>query len=274
MKFSERNWYKKIKEIIQKEDIDDDLQNDLWNIFIKYFKKRKANRRIVIHYIYQWDKIWTTFFKNRIDESPKGYEAFKSYIKTWLTWAEWYEIYDFYEFITNNYSYSEGSKTKLLEEINQALKINLSAYRLIDWNIVEINSEEEIKSIEESLEINDIYNPVKTHIRRSLELLSDKKSPDYRNSIKESISAVESLACIITWNKNATLWQALKEIKKNHRLHWSLEEAFQKLYWYTSDEEWIRHKLLEKNELEYEDAMFMLVTCSSFTNLLITKLNK
>jgi len=229
---------------------------------------------MLIYYIYQWDEIWMNFFKNKIDEFPKRYDDFKYYIKTWFNSAEWYQIYDFYEFLVSKYQWWESAKIELLKEINQALESNLSAYRMIDNLFIEINSQEEINSIEQSLQIHTTYNPVKTHIRTALELLSDKKSPDYRNSIKESISAVESLACIITWDKKATLWQALKKIEESYNLHWALKNAFEKLYWYTSDGDWIRHKLLEEDTLDYEDAMFMLVTCSAFTNLLIWKLNK
>ena len=42
--------------------------------------------------------------------------------------------------------------------------------------------------------------------------MTDRKTPNYRNSIKESISAVEALCKIITENEKATLGKALKII--------------------------------------------------------------
>lgn len=64
--------------------------------------------------------------------------------------------------------------------------------------------------LEEAL--NDDDCPVvKTHLRRALELLSDRENPDYRNSIKEPISAVESLSKVIAEKSNASLSKALEE---------------------------------------------------------------
>lgn len=119
--------------------------------------------------------------------------------------------------------------------------------------------------------INSKYETVTIHLRRSLELLSDRNNPDYRNSIKESISAIEAISCIIMNNPKATLGQALKEMEINFKLHPALKSTFSSLYGYTSDADGIRHSLLEESTLKQEDARFMLVTCSAFVNYLIVK---
>ncbi len=72
---------------------------------------------------------------------------------------------------------------------NLILEKGLSAYRFIDGKITEITSKEEISEIEEA--INSPIAVVQTHLKKGLDLFSDKQSPDYLNSIKESISAVE-----------------------------------------------------------------------------------
>jgi hypothetical protein len=118
--------------------------------------------------------------------------------------------------------------------------------------------------------------PVATHLKRALELLSDRKSPDYRNSTKESISAVEAICGLITGNPKAELGQALKEIERGNKvkLHGALSGAFSKLYGYTSDAGGIRHALLDEPNLYFEDAKFMLVSCSAFINYLVAKSSK
>ncbi|MGB9168006.1 MAG: hypothetical protein WCB31_03670 [Nitrososphaeraceae archaeon] len=45
--------------------------------------------------------------------------------------------------------------------------------------------------------------------------MSDREKPDYRNSIKESISEVESLCVRITRNKKDVSGQALNYVKEN-----------------------------------------------------------
>jgi len=70
------------------------------------------------------------------------------------------------------------------------------------------------------------------------------------------------------------LSQAIKVITTNIELHSDLQEAFYKLYGYTSDAEGIRHSLMDKPDLDSEDAKFMLVTCSAFANYLKVKAAK
>ena len=53
-----------------------------------------------------------------------------------------------------------------------------------------------------------------------------------------------------------------------------LKRAFSSLYGYTSSAEGIRHALLEETTLGFEDAKFMLVSCSAFINYLISKSSK
>jgi len=155
---------------------------------------------------------------------------------------------------------------------NGVLEEELSGYRFVGGQIAQITSEEEISEIEEALQTP--LKSVRTHIEKSLELLSDKKSPDYRNSIKESISAVEAICRLITKNDKATLGQALKEVETKIALHGALKKGFSSLYGYTSSADGIRHALLEEAKLNFEDAKFMLVSCSAFVNYLIAKTSR
>lgn len=74
-----------------------------------------------------------------------------------------------------------------------------------------------------------------------MQLLTNKKNPDYRNSIKESISAIEALCKIKTNDDKATLRKALNLIEQKYGLHPALKGAFEKLYGYSSDADGIRH---------------------------------
>ena len=69
--------------------------------------------------------------------------------------------------------------------------------------------------------------------------------------------------------------QVLKKLKENNvKLHPALEKAYEAMYGYTSDKDGIRHSLSEESALGFEDAKFMLVSCSAFINLLIEKTAK
>ena len=144
----------------------------------------------------------------------------------------------------------------------------VSAYRFVNGLISRITDETEIAEIDRALE--GPRDPVRTHLRRALELLSDRESPDYRNSIKESISAVESLVATVVGEKG-TLGQLLKKLEDDISLHPALKAAFSSLYGYTSDEDGIRHAILESDKVFFEDAKFFLVTCSAFANFVEVK---
>jgi GTPase SAR1 family protein len=264
MRFSERMGYKTIKNTIQKESMDDDLRNSLWNEFIKSYPYKLRGF---------YKKIWSDFFKKPQDIGIMYDEHIKNHILT----ANWFEVYDLIEFIPNNCIYSDVDPEVnfwFIENCNSIFERELSAYRFVDGNIMEITSEEEINSIDQAIENSPSI--VETHLKKAVSLLSDRKNPDFSNSIKESISAVESICKLIVDDEKTTLGRALEKIERESKieLHHSLKESFKKLYSYTSDADGIRHALKEDSNLSYEDAKFMLVSCSAFTNYLIVKASK
>jgi len=275
--FSQRIGKTPIKSVIQTDTIDEDLKNALWNGLTIFYWDDKVKIDWIEHnqndVIVLLTRIWIHFFKNRLDEMPKSFDRLQSVIKKFFYGCEWYQIYDFIEFIPLNYTpdYYSQTNESFIEYCNNVFERELSAYRFVNGTLTQISSKEEVESIEEALSITDTLKPVKTHLNRSLELFSDRKTPDYRNSIKESISAVESYCSILTGKPKATLGQALKQIEKDNNIHPALKSSFSSLYGYTSDADGIRHALLDDDNLNQEDAKFMLVACSAFINYLRQK---
>ena len=147
-----------------------------------------------------------------------------------------------------------------------------SGYRFVDGKIIEISSSEEISEIETAIKSTP-YHGVKQHLKTAITLLSNKQNPDYRNSIKESISAVEALCKKVTGDEKATLSKAINILKKKVSIHPDLKAAFFSLYKYTSDDNGIRHALMEESSLTGADARFMLISCSAFINYVIARIN-
>lgn len=161
------------------------------------------------------------------------------------------------------------------KNFNAILEQEKSGYRLIDGVISPIVGEIEIACIEEAS--NTQFSSVNTHLQKALQFYSDREKPDYENSIKESISAVESMCCIITGmsGAQATLGNALKRLEDNGLiLHRALKSAFEKMYGYASDTDGIRHGGIDFRNAPSEDAKYMLISCSAFINYLIEKYSK
>ena len=153
---------------------------------------------------------------------------------------EWYVVFDFIE---RYLRMCDGDKLHLMtNEFNKILEDEVSAYRIVDKIVVPITNNAEIETINTAM--NTKYDAINTHIKKALELYADRRKPDYENSIKESISSVESICCLITGQSgaNATLGKTIKKLKENQvHIHPALENAFSSLYGYTSDENGIRH---------------------------------
>ena len=268
-RFSERFGFKAPKEEFQVDSMDDDLRNSLWNeVTLNFYEPDKE------FFLRLARVLWAKFFKYRLDELSVRllYQTYNR-IKSEFFKLDWDEVYDFIEFIANiNYPRARNKIESFVVNCNDILKEELSVYRFIDKILTKITSEEEIAEIEEALSIEEPYSIVTFHLNDSLKFLSDRKSPNYRNSVKESISAVESMVQLITGEKKSTLGQALKKIEPE--LHPALKGAFEKLYGYTSNAEGIRHALIEEPNLDFEEAKFMLVSCSAFINYLKEKMNK
>ncbi len=275
MRFSERIGIIKPKNVIERNDISNDLRNTLWTILIEFiidneeYQSKFGTKYSELENYFR--NIWIGFFKLPIDELPWRYGNLEKYsavdyLKKWFFNTEWYQVLDFVEF-------SSTYHKDFTEICNGFLKKELSGYRFVNGFIVEIVSEEEIKEIEHAIAASDKYQSVKDHLKTSLLLLSNKNNPDYRNSIKESISAVEALVKIITNSPGDTLGEALKIIETRYSIPKSLRSAFSALYGYTSSSGGIRHSFLENDiEIDIEEARFMLITCSAFINYLIHKL--
>ena len=159
-------------------------------------------------------------------------------------------------------------------EINELFQREYVGYRFIDGEITPISDDIEVAEIEKSLDIE--FQGCKSHIKKALSFLSDRENPDYKNSIKESISAVESICQIITQNSKATLGEALKKLEDHGvKIHEAMRKSFSSLYGYTSDEGGIRHcEGMFRSDVSFEEAKYMLVSCCAFVNYLIAEYGK
>lgn len=181
-----------------------------------------------------------------------------------------------YDFIDIHLSYLEDDERDIrIRQYNELLEQEKAGYRIVSGEIAPITNETEIATIEQSADT--AFQSVNQHIQKALSLYADIQSPDYENSIRESISAVEAICCIITGlsGANASLGKVIKKLKDNGvHIHSAMEQAFSSLYGYTSDEDGIRHGGIDFKNAPAEDAKYMLVSCSAFVNYLIEKYEK
>ncbi len=151
----------------------------------------------------------------------------------------------------------------------------MSGYRFVSGYLTPITNKEEVDSITSSIQAARDSGLLGTqkHLETAISLLSKKPNPDYRNSIKESISAIESLTKQITGEDSAGLGKALNVLDAKVKFHGAFKAGLLSLYGFTSDDDGIRHAILDEPSVGFDEAKYMLVSCSALVNFLIAKAN-
>jgi len=185
--------------------------------------------------------------------------------------SQWFQVYDLLELLAGTL---KNNNLHLFEEfqkqINNALKEKFAPYRMLDGKITPLKDELEVESVISALEkTRDKFHSVYEHLSKALSLFSDRKSPDYSNTIKESISAVDSLLKIVCNNKK-TLAQNIKKVCEKLNLHPAFCQAIEKLYGWSSDDKGIRHgKSPGESDPLQAEAKFVLIAATAFINYLL-----
>ena len=272
MVFSERNAY--VEKTIQLETADRKLKQRI----ISAFLKNEFNSYESDDWMYYGDEIHDLLIKIG---SPNYFFFFLAAkrqniinLQEYLMESnEWYIIFDFIEYYLDCISTSKA--IEVTNVINRILEEESYGYRVLDKQVVPITNLQELSAIHEAH--STLFDSVNQHFNKALVLYADRTEPDYENSIKESISAVEAICCIITGatGSQATLGKTIKRLKDTGiHIHPAMESAFSSLYGYTSDEDGIRHGGIDFANAPAEDAKYMLISCSAFVNYLIEKWSK
>lgn len=264
-----RGWYE--------DDCFDDYRNDFCEKLVKEVFNEYFNDELETQIRYRNDNFFNTYLYLPIKES--SYDEVLTIVEYVTNYfsdcyvCERGAFADPYEFAAT-YEYVDPYEYDYVRDINELFQKEYVGYRFIDREITPISDDIEIEEIKQSLDIE--FQGCKSHIKKALGFLSDREKPDYKNSIKESISAVESICKIITKSDTATLNEALQKLKEHGvELHGALKKSFSSLYGYTSDEGGIRHaESLLESKVTFEEAKYMLVSCCAFVNYLIAEYGK
>lgn len=222
-------------------------------------------------YVNDSGRIFYDYIESTIKKDT--YDAVLTVIEYVLSWTHKYFIYR--RPLTETEKTQEGTtyntvKVDEFKFFNAIFEEECVGYRFIDDKIIKITDTVEIDEIQQAS--NCVFDGCRTHINNAISFLADRQKKDYKNCIKESISAVESICKVIVGNEHATLGETLKELEKKRGLKGPLKVAFEKLYSYTNDKGGVRHADgLFSSNATFEEAKFMLVCCSAFVNYLISE---
>ena len=282
--FSKRNSIADTRESLQLECMDEALRIGIYNSIYSYFWG----------FLNEYDKggilkeAWAVLMKRPLDEFPCSCWDYFPVLKQWILSCEWFEVYDMLEFIAleigeyhkrmiapwdaldDGASAGDAESAAFCSEINEVLIREGSGYIMVNCLVAPITNEIELGSIKYTLNLHDRFSASRFHITKAMGLLSNRADPDYANSVKESISAVEAACRAVTGDDHAVVSEAVKRLRSEGQVHPALADGWLKLYAFTCDEDGIRHAS-NGGELhvDFAIAKYMLVSCSAFVNYLV-----
>ncbi|WP_420222900.1 AbiJ-NTD4 domain-containing protein [Pediococcus acidilactici] len=256
MKFSERMGFVTIDNIIQKDSMDENLSNDIYNFIItdleQHYNSPFSSPRLF------YEDIWINFLHNRVD-TP--HLRFFQRVYDEMPFFEKYDFLEEYVELTDD-----------ITKLNHILKNNHSAYRMTNnYQIVPIVNDIDMMNINKSLNLGIDEG----HLSKAVSELS-KKQPNYITIIKESTDALEISIKNITnkyfnGNEKQPFGESIKILKENNFIpdHPAYLTALSKIYGYSSDGG-IRHPKSGTN-VDESSAIFFLEIASAFVSLLNDK---
>ena len=270
--FSEAQGLKPLPRPLNLGALNDEARIDFWNAF--YVVDREHRNRFD-EVDDAWSQIlsWThaRHFREPLDEFSPRFHSIEFRYKSHFLNQPYDKVFDLLTFLLRLANIPVTFKA----EIKFAFESNLLAY-VIDATeqatIYPATTPEEGKAVIEAVhELNDngLHGP-RNHLIESATFINQGH---WAKSVHESISAVESVARQIAPG-TSTLGAALNELRRDGLLeHPALEQGLAKLYGYTSDEQGVRHSLLDQNQsnVGQDEAVFMLGACASFASYLWRK---
>ena len=283
MKFSDRIGVTQPQLTLYIDSMPDHLRTTLWNYFYDACQVSDASN---------WGRLVRItardFRKFPLDAIPSKPWDLRDWLKEYFENLSWSDAYNFLEFFVANFydvthanigQYRDiNGRSRALREvqdsINKLLEREHSGYRFVSGLLVQIVDQVELEEVRGSVENMSVHglDGARIHIEAALRLFAQRPNPDYRNSIKESISAIESICRLIGENSSG-LESAIRALDRKTPIHGALRVGFEKMYAYTSDEDGIRHAILDESVIELADAKYMIVACSAFANYLAAKAN-
>jgi hypothetical protein len=268
LSFSQRYGFSPLPRQLRPDELPAELRARIWAVihsFMESGKEAGATAWIIGGEPAAFLKLWWVMGLHKpIDEFNHIFSAQVKETKAVLYDQKIYKVLDFLEFVLSSQDFDQNMKGIIEDSFVDCR----AAWRVVDGQFVPVGTEEEANSISQSLQKVAEGGPsgAKSHFKRSAQLLSDGKWSD---SVRESIHAVESTARSL--GGGTTLAEALKSIQRDGgSIHPALLKGFLAIYGYTSDEEGVRHAMLDGGDRVGEkEAVFMFGACANFAQYLI-----
>jgi hypothetical protein len=115
------------------------------------------------------------------------------------------------------------------------------------------------------------FDPALRQFNKARKFLYEDTPPDYLNSVKESVGAVEAVARDILNQPDKTLAQLITVLKDRYLGHPAMAKILDGIYAVRGDEPGVAHGSHKASSLGHADAEFLLNMCASIIIYLVRK---
>ena len=273
--FSQAQGYEELPKPLKLEQLPEQARTLIWNVVYLSLEQHVHHSDYGQYIDGPWfDILYDHWYGTRpIDQWTGDFHVHVENIRDVIQTAPFNEVFDFIHVVLRHPKCPPG----LTSAMKRTFAVSRLAYIIDDAGpptIFPATTEAEGAAIVESTESLSQagLDGSASHLRKASDRIN---AGDWAGSIRESISAVESAARQLDPEASKDLGKALVSLSKRQTLHPALKEAFSKLYGYTSNEQGIRHALLDQSSanVDLDEAVFMLGACASFASYLWRKDN-
>jgi len=266
--FSIAQGYDKIPQPLKLGELDQNARNLIWSVIygsLAETRQRIAGSLWVIAPAWQSvvSSYWVRNRKKPLDEFKPFFDKNVEFLKDLIFNLKINHVFDFLTLVLRH----ESTPPQVNEDLKQIFSEARLAYRIHDSTILPSATPQAGAAIIQAISDADGYRGAQRHLLDAAEKINRR---EYDDSVADSIHAVESVIRTQDPKSSKTLTRALDQVAKTTHMHSKLKEALQNLYWYSCDEEGVRHAYFEKgDDVPEEVAVFMLTACAAFVSLLI-----
>lgn len=251
-------------------EVSQELRAVLWKYIHKQIDETADSGSFGYYLGKPWDHLLKEVYVYRehklIDDFSTGLKPALAGVRQVFERGSYADIYGWLQFVLRIHPSREFA-----ERIARILNYCRSPYRIVaDDVICPIGTDEEAATIGKAFA--DLKASGLAGSREHLKSASAELSAgNFSDSIRESVHAVESVVGVL--EPSGDFGKALAKLESKAKIHGALVAGFKSIYGFSSDEQGIRHPLLDKGApaVDEVDAMFMLGACSAFISYLINK---
>ena len=253
---------------LQPRQLTQHLRAGLWAMLYRSIARSTYRGVLSDDWHHVMERLWVVRDGLAMDEYSADAEVHIQRLKKVVMEGSYGQVFGLFQWLLRQ---RECREMKLGNAVQIVLEHNRAAYRVMGGDtIVPISSEAEAATLKRAFAdvASTEYSGARTHLQRAAEALTAGKLDD---TVRESIQAVESVARVLTGEN--TFAAAITKFEKRWAIHPALKAGMLRVYDYTSDEQGVRHALINAGHspVDEADALFMLGACASMVSYLINK---